>query len=90
MRGQYQLTDGELLSRLMRCPDRLGTCHTLRSLAEVAGLSKSKIGDMLHGRCLRVTEPQADAISAAVGVKRKALFYAVDVLVREREQRKIS
>ncbi|MFD8075867.1 hypothetical protein ACFV3E_24825 [Streptomyces sp. NPDC059718] len=70
----YDLIDGDLLRRLMRCPDKGGTRHTARSLAAAAGLSKSKVNRMTNGHSKRVTEPQATATAEAVGVRRKAIF----------------
>lgn len=80
---RFRLNDGQLLSRLMRCPDMGGRLHTLRSLSAATGVSKSKLSDMTHGRQMDVGEPEADAIAEAVGVTRKALFHAIDVRVRE-------
>lgn len=71
---RYRLNDGQLLSRLMRCPDVGGKRHTLRSLAATAGVSKSKLNSMLHGNQMDVTATQADVIAEAVGVRRGALF----------------
>lgn len=72
--NRYRLNDGQLLSRLMRCPDQGGKRHTLRSLAATAGVSKSKLNTMLHGSQMDVTAEQADAIAEAVGVQRRGLF----------------
>lgn len=72
--NRYRLNDGQLLSRLMRCPDAGGTHHTLRSLAAATRVSKSKLSSMLHGRQMDVTASQANAIAEAVGVQRGALF----------------
>ena len=71
---RYRLTDGPLLSRLMRCPDEGGTRHTVRSLADVSGVGKSKLSCMLRDRQMRVTSEQAVRIAEAVGVRRTALF----------------
>lgn len=79
-----RLTSGRLLSRLMRCPDQGGTRHTVRTLADAAGLSKSKIGDMLRDRQMCVSDQQADAIAEAVDIERDALFHANCVCVRKR------
>ncbi|MDX2707300.1 hypothetical protein PV350_31260 [Streptomyces sp. PA03-6a] len=70
----YELNDGHLLRRLMRCPDKGGTRHTVRSLADATGLSKSKISNMLNDRSKKVPEGAADATAEAVGEQRKALF----------------
>ena len=70
----YRLNDGELLSRLMRCPDRGGRRHTVRSLAEVTGISKSKISCMLRDRQTKLPQSKATALADAVDVRRKALF----------------
>lgn len=70
----YRLTSGHLLNRLMRCPDTGGTRHTVRSLAAVSGVGKSKIGYMIRGRQMMVTTEQATAIAEAVDIPRTALF----------------
>lgn len=70
----YRLIDGGLLGRLMRCPDEGGAHHTVRSLADATGISKSKISNMLNGRQTKLPESKASAAAAAVGVNRKALF----------------
>lgn len=72
--NRYRLNDGQLLSRLMRCPDQGGKRHTLRSLAATTGVSKSKLDSMVHGNQMDVTGEQADAIAEAVGLTRGALF----------------
>lgn len=71
---RYRLNSGQLLSRLMRCPDKGGTRHTVRSLATVTGIGKSKLSCMLHDRQTKVTAEQASRAAEAVGVERKALF----------------
>lgn len=71
---RYRLTSGQLLSRLMRCPDAGEQRHTVRSLAAAAGVSKSKIHSMLRGRQTKVTEEQANRIAEAVGAHRSPLF----------------
>lgn len=70
----YRLTDGDLLGRLMRCPDKGGRRHTVRSLAAATGVSKSKISYMLKDRQTRLPESKATAMAEAVDVHRKALF----------------
>lgn len=70
----YRLTDGNLLGRLMRCPDKGGRRHTVRSLAEATGVSKSKISYMLRDRQTKLPESKASAMAEAVDVRRKALF----------------
>ena len=70
----YRLIDGDLLGRLMRCPDKGGRRHTVRSLAEVTGISKSKISYMLRDRQTKLPQSKATALAEAVDVRRKALF----------------
>lgn len=70
----YRLTDGDLLGRLMRCPDKGGRRHTVRSLSAATGISKSKISSMLNDRQTKLPESKASATAEAVGVRRKALF----------------
>lgn len=71
----YRLNDGELLARLMRCPDKGGQRHTVRSLSAVTGISKSKISCMIRDRHTRpLPQSKATATAEAVGVSRRALF----------------
>ena len=70
----YRLNDGALLARLMRCPDRGGRRHTVRSLAAATGISKSKISYMLRDQQTKLPQSKATAAAEAVGVHRKALF----------------
>jgi transcriptional regulator with XRE-family HTH domain len=70
----YRLIDSDLLGRLMRYPNKGGTRHTVRSLADATGISKSKISNMLNGRQTKLPESKATATAVAVGVNRKALF----------------
>jgi len=72
--ARYRLTNGQLLSRLMRCPDTGGTRHTVRSLAAVTGVGKSKLGYMLRNRQMVVTADQAIAIAEALDIPTAALF----------------
>jgi hypothetical protein len=72
---KFALTDGQLLLRLMRCPDRGGRRHTVRSLAEATGVSKSKISSMTRDEPTRpLNATQATAMAREVGVRRKAIF----------------
>jgi hypothetical protein len=73
----YRLIDGDLLGRLMKCPDKGGTRHTVRSLADATGISKSKISNMLNDRQTKLPESKASATAAAVGVNREALFIPI-------------
>lgn len=71
----YRLNDGELLARLMRCPDKGGQRHTVRSLSAATGISKSKISSMARDEPTRpLTGAQASNMAREVGVRRKALF----------------
>lgn len=71
----YRLTDGKLLARLMRCPDKGGRRHTVRSLSAVTGVSKSKISSMTRDKPTRpLPAAQADLLAEEVGVRRKAIF----------------
>lgn len=71
---RFRLIDGQLLSRLMRCPDKGGRRHTLRSLSAATGVSKSKLSSMINGRQMEVDEPEAAAIAEAVDIPTRALF----------------
>lgn len=71
----YRLIDGDLLARLMRCPDKGGTRHTTRSLSDATGISKSKISNMTRDEPTRpLPETQASLLAQAVGVRRRAIF----------------
>lgn len=76
----HLLNDGPLLRRLMKCPDRGGTRHTVRSLAAATGLSKSKIHRMLNDQAPRVASQQAEATAEAVGVRCTALFTPISTM----------
>ncbi|MET9140510.1 hypothetical protein [Streptomyces parvulus] len=72
---RYALIDGELLLRLMKCPDRGGQKHTVRTLAEATGLGRTKISKMTRDEPVRpLTAMQASAMARAVNVRRKAIF----------------
>lgn len=72
---RFTLIDGGLLLRLMKCPDRGGRRHTVRSLAAATGVSKSKISSMTRDEPVRpLTGAQASLMADAVGVRRKAIF----------------
>jgi hypothetical protein len=71
---RFHLIHGQLLNRLMRCPDVGGQRHTLRSLSAATGVSKSKLSSMVNGKQMGVDEPEADAIAEAVDIPRGALF----------------
>lgn len=83
---RYRLIDGQLLSRLMRCPDSGGQHHTVRSLAAVTGISKSKISSMTRDRQTEVTADQAECIARAVGERRKALFLPASSLIANEDE----
>ncbi|CAL9599768.1 hypothetical protein [Streptomyces sp. enrichment culture] len=72
---RFTLIDGELLLRLMKCPDRGGQKHTVRTLAEVTGIGRTKISKMTRGEPVRpLNGTQASNMARAVGVSRKAIF----------------
>lgn len=70
----YALHDGPLLRHLMRNPGPGGAVQTVQSLADVAGISRSKMYKVLAGSRPAVSGDQADLIAAAVGVAVGALF----------------
>lgn len=71
----YRLNDGKLLARLMRCPDKGGKRHTVRSLSAATGISKSTISKMTREQPTRpVPGMQASLLAKEVGMHRKALF----------------
>lgn len=73
--ARFALISGELLLRLMKCPDRGGQRHTVRTLAEAAGLGRSTISKMTRDKSVRpLTAAQASCMARAVGVPRKAIF----------------
>ncbi|MBZ6258800.1 hypothetical protein KVH22_25125 [Streptomyces olivaceus] len=72
---RFALIDGELLLRLMKCPDRGGQRHTVRTLAEAAGIGRTKVSKMTRGESVRpLTAAQATNMARAVGIRRKAIF----------------
>ena len=69
---RLHLTDSDLLRKLMqRAP---GGPLSVRALARVAGISKTRVDDLLHDRYPTVTQETATRIARAVGVHRAALF----------------
>lgn len=70
----YYLSDGQLLQRLMKCPEPGGTRHTVRSLATLTKVGKSKLSSAINGRQTRFSAEDAYAIAAAVGVQVSPLF----------------
>ncbi|WP_406298095.1 helix-turn-helix domain-containing protein [Embleya sp. NBC_00888] len=73
---QYRIVDGDLLHRLMRRPPS-GTRLTVRDLADLLGLSKSKISGMITGTRPVVTAETAEQTCLILGVHRAALFLPV-------------
>lgn len=86
--ARYRLINGQLLSRLMRCPDTGGVRHTVRSLAAVTGVGKSKLGYMLRNRQMTVTTEQALAIAQALDIPRVALFAPIVSTFEDEAKRK--
>jgi len=72
-RNPLQVRDREALKRRIETTPRI-TTHSVRSLAEVAGVSHSTIGDLLTGRKKRVTAALAQRLSAALGAPMEDLF----------------
>jgi len=72
-RNPLQVRDREALKRRIETAPRI-TTHSVRSLAEVTGVSHSTIGDLLTGRKKRVTAALAQRLSAALGAPMEDLF----------------
>lgn len=72
--ARWRLRDGSLLRRLMQAPGFDRPALTYATLAEVAGLSESKILKLMNGSRPTVTESQANRIAQAVAASRAALF----------------
>lgn len=74
MRVRYTLRSREILQWVMDHPGR-GVPHTLRSLADAAGLAHhSTIGHLLSGRTRGCDAEVAHAIAREVGVAVLVLF----------------
>lgn len=71
---KFRLHDGLLLRRLMECPPKGGTPHTVRSLAAAVGLSYSKIQKLITEERPFVTGDDAQRIASEVDCRRRALF----------------
>lgn len=71
---RYRLRDGTALQRLMRSPEPGRTAQTPQSLAEVCGLSASKIHKLLQEARPTVSRSQAELIASAVSVSVDTLF----------------
>lgn len=72
-RNPLQVRDREALKRRIEAAPRI-TTHSVRSLAEVTGVSHATIGDLLTGRKKRVTMALAQRLSAALGAPMEDLF----------------
>ncbi|HEV2342991.1 MAG TPA: helix-turn-helix domain-containing protein [Actinocrinis sp.] len=72
-RNPLEVRDREALKLRIENTPRV-TKHSVRSLAEVAGVSHSTIGDLLTGRKKRVTAALAQRLSAALGAPMDDLF----------------
>lgn len=72
--ARLQLTDGDLLRKLMRWAPG-GVPLTVRALASQVGVSKSKIAALLSGDRVTVDQATALRIADAVGVHVGALFF---------------
>ncbi|GCD94042.1 hypothetical protein EHYA_01698 [Embleya hyalina] len=73
---QYRIVDGDLLHRLMRRPPS-GARLTIRDLANLLGLSKSKVSGMITGSRPVVTAATAERTCTVLGVHRAALFLPI-------------
>jgi transcriptional regulator with XRE-family HTH domain len=82
----YKLLDRELLARLMQ---RTGTGApvTVRELANLAGVPRGTIGNLLTGEQESVIEPSAVAICNAIGVDWPILFAPLGRAIRHRGRR---
>lgn len=69
---RLELTDSDLLRKLMRRAP--GGPLSVRALASKAGISKTRVDDLLHDRYATVTEPVATRIAELLGIHRGALF----------------
>ncbi|MFD9212046.1 helix-turn-helix domain-containing protein [Streptomyces sp. NPDC059544] len=68
------LTDSDVLRGLMRRAPGGGSLD-IRSLADAAGVSKSKIHALMTGERPSVTEDVAERICEVLAVRRDAVFY---------------
>lgn len=71
---RLHLTDSDLLRKLMLWAPG-GKPLTAKQLAGIARISRNKVYALLAGERPTVTRDKADAIAAAVGVHRGALFF---------------
>lgn len=70
---RYVLRDLETFKKIMECPGR-GVPYTVRSLAEVSGVSRSQIGRILTAELNHLDVMEAHAVAEALGVAVLVLF----------------
>ena len=72
-RNPYEVRDREDLQQCVKDSKRV-VPHSLRSLGDLAGVSRATIDDLLKGRTKRVTVTVAQRLSAALGRPLEDLF----------------
>ncbi len=72
-RNPYEVRDHEALQERVSGSQRV-VPHSVRSLAELAGVSHGTIGDLLTGKKRRVSLGLAQRLSAVLGVPMEDLF----------------
>lgn len=70
---RYALRDLEMLKKIMESPGR-GVPHSVRSLAEATGISRSQIGRLVRGDLPYLPVNEAHAVAEALGVAVLVLF----------------
>lgn len=72
-KNPLEVRDRDVLKEYVDTSTRI-TKHSVRSLAELTGVSHATIGDLLTGRKKRVTVTLARKLSAALGAPMEDLF----------------
>jgi len=70
---RYALRDLETFKKIMETPGR-GVPHTVRSLAEATGVSRSQVGRLVAGDLPDLPVNEAHAVAEALGVAVLVLF----------------
>lgn len=85
-RNPYQVRDRTALQERVNGSHRV-VPHSVRSLAELAGVSHGTIGDLLTGKKDRVSLSLAQRLSAVLGVPMEDLFVPTASTSSDRDER---
>ena len=84
-KNPLEVRDRDALKEYVDTSTRI-TKHSVRSLAEITGVSHATIGDLLTGRKKRVTLTLARKLSAALGASMEDLFMPVPSVLPDTDE----